>query len=171
MIGGSFASGIYGIPRMTNDADLLADVKAENIDELVNELKKEFYIDSSMIQNAIKMRSSFNIIHLESMFKIDIFIPQTNLFDKSQFNRRKLEKLDEKSDDKIYITSPEDIILIKLDWFRKGGEVSDRQYRDVLGVIKVQSEGKRLDWEYLKYWAEKIGIIDLLERVAIDAAK
>lgn len=169
MIGGSFASGVYGIPRMTQDADIVADIKLKDIPLLVDAFKGQFYIDNVIIQNAIHTRSSFNIIHLESMFKIDIFIPGRNLFTESKFKRRRQEQLVEEIGDKVYITSPEDIILTKLDWFRKGGEISDRQYRDVLGVIKVQSERGGLDWDYLNFWAKELGVDDLLERVKRDS--
>lgn len=167
VIGGSFASGIYGIPRMTNDADILADIKLNDTQGLIDLLKDNFYIDNNMIQNAINRRSSFNIIHFESMFKIDIFLPKRNPFSDSEFKRRRHEKLVEEIEDKVYITSPEDIILTKLDWFRKGGEVSDRQYKDVLGVIKIQKNV--LDWNYLEYWAKELNVIDLLERVKKDS--
>lgn len=169
MIGGSFASGIYGIPRMTQDADILADIKLKNIQGLMDLLKDSFYIDNNMIQNAINARSSFNIIHFESMFKIDIFLPKRDLFNDSKFKRRRREKLVEEVEDKVYLTSPEDIILTKLDWFQKGGEVSDRQYKDVLGVIKIQNQRDGLDWNYLEYWAKEINVADLLERVKKDS--
>lgn len=167
IIGGSFASGIYGIPRMTQDADVVADIKLKDIQGLVDALKGEFYIDITMIQNAITTRGSFNIIHLESMFKIDIFLAKRSPFDTSRFERRRQEQLVEEIEDKVYITSPEDIILTKLEWFRVGGEVSDRQYRDVLGVVKVQ--GEKIDWDYITYWGKELGISDLLERVKQDS--
>ena len=121
-----------------------------------------------MILDAIKRKSSFNIIHLETMFKIDIFLKKGSLYDEEAFKRKRKENLDEESKDaEFFISSSEDIILNKLGWFRMGGEIAERQWNDILGVIKVQS--KLLDKKYRFKWAGELGIKDLLEKVFNEA--
>jgi hypothetical protein len=96
------------------------------------------------------------------MFKVDIFIPKERPVDQQRLNRRISEKVADDSDEQICILSPEDTILAKLDWFRLGGEVSERQWRDILGVMKTQQAA--LDTDYLKQWAENLGVSDLLQQ-------
>ena len=162
LIGGSFASAVYGIVRSTMDADLVADIRPEHVQRLISLLEKEFYIDDGMIMDAIENSGSFNIIHLETMFKVDVFIPKNRPFDKNQMERRISQTLGESTDDKAYFSTAEDIILAKLEWFRAGGETSERQWRDILGVLDLQST--RLDFEYLRKWALSLAISDLLEK-------
>jgi len=168
MVGGSFASGIHGIPRMTYDADIVIEIDLEKLQEFVDTFKDVYYVDEVMIRKAVERRSSFNLIHLQSMFKIDVFVSRQGSFNASAFSRRKLEKISNSETDKVFVTSPEDIIIAKLDWFRKGNSISERQIKDVLGVVKVQNACGGLDWEYLKYWANEMGVGDLLEKVRED---
>lgn len=162
LIGGSLASALHGTARSTLDADLVAEIQFEQVNPLVELLQKDFYIDDEMIMDAIQQQTSFNIIHLPTAFKVDVFIPKTRSFDRMQFQRRRLEVVANKPERKAYVATAEDIVLAKLEWFRMGGEVSDRQWRDILGVIKVQ-EG-RLDMDYLQKWAVELGVVDLLQR-------
>jgi LEA14-like dessication related protein len=136
-IGGSLASTLYGMVRTTQDSDIIAELRIEHIPLLMNELQIDFYMDDEMIADAIAHHSSFNIIHRESMFKVDVFIPRSRSFVKMQFSRARHETLS--SDAKLVakVASPEDTLLAKLEWYRMGGEVSERQWRDVLGVLKV----------------------------------
>lgn len=162
-IGGSIASSAYGIARSTLDVDLVLELETFHIQPLVNKLKGEYYIESEMINDAIKEKTSFNIIHLKSMLKIDVFILKDQLYSKTAFERKTKDKLDDEADSIIiYLCSPEDIILHKLEWFKSGGEVSERQWLDILGVIKVQFI--KLDKEYLTMWAKQIGVFSLLEK-------
>jgi hypothetical protein len=115
-----------------------------------------------MIQEAIRRRGSFNLIHLETMFKVDIFIPKARPFDQQQLKRRKAEQIRPDSDEHIWVLTAEDVVLAKLDWFRLGGEVSERQWRDILGVLKTQQAS--IDVDYLRQWAQSLGITDLIER-------
>jgi hypothetical protein len=168
-VGGSIACSIHGIPRFTQDIDLVASVRSEHIESLVNALEDEFYVDAAMIQEAIERVSSFNIIDLDSLSKVDIFVRSTDPRAEVEAGRRLLQKLDPDNErSAIYVSSPEDTILRKLEWFRLGGGISDRQWLDVIGVLKVQAGA--LDLAYLQHWSEKIGIADLLER-AIAAAR
>ena len=167
LIGGSIASTTHGIMRSTLDVDLLADLRPEHIPPLVEALSGTFYLDVQAIQEALARRSSFNLIHLETMFKVDIFLTHGRAFDQSQMERRRLQILTPDPERAAYLASAEDIILAKLDWYRQGGEVSERQWRDVLGVLTVQAG--RLDLAYLRRWAAELAVSDLLERALEEA--
>ena len=167
-IGGSVASSAYGIARSTMDVDMVSDLKPEHVQPLVKMLESSYYIDEDMILDAIRKCSSFNLIHLETMLKIDIFITQNAPYDIETFKRRRKDTLDEEQKTaEFYLVSPEDIILNKLVWYRLGGGISDRQWSDVLGVLKVQKD--TLDKEYLRYWASELKIKDLLGKAFQDA--
>mgnify|MGYP001040630337 CR=1 FL=1 len=166
-IGGSVASSAYGIARATMDVDLVANVEIDQADNLVKALEKDYYIDADMVRDAIHRRTSFNLIHLETMLKIDVFIVKGQPYDSKALARRQPDTLDEESSRKFYLSSPEDIILNKLQWYHSGGRVSEQQMKDVLGVLKVQAV--KLDLEYLKYWASRLNLSDLLNRSFVDA--
>lgn len=167
VIGGSVASTVHGVVRTTADADLVADVRSEQAAPLVAALGDAFYADAEAIQDAIQHKSSFNVIHLESMFRVDIFIPRGRPFDDVQLERRREHALVADPEQRAFVASAEDIVLAKLEWYRMGGEVSDRQWRDVLGVLGVQAG--RLDREYLRRWAIELDVADLLERALAEA--
>jgi len=166
-IGGSVASSAYGVARATMDVDIVANVEAGQVDRFVEVLETDYYIDAGMIREAIRRSTSFNLIHLETMIKIDVFIAKDQPYDSEAFARRQADTLDEESSRKFYLSSPEDVVLNKLQWYQKGGSVSEQQWRDVLGVLKVQ--GDKLDLEYLKYWASRLNLSDLLNRSFDDA--
>lgn len=166
-IGGSVASSAYGIARATMDVDLVANVEIRQVNRLVKALETDYYINAEMIRDAIHRRSSFNVIHLDTMIKIDVFIVKDQPYDSEAFTRRQPDTLDEESSRKFYLSSPEDVVLSKLQWYQAGGRVSEQQWKDILGVLKVQS-GK-LDLEYLKYWASKLNLSELLNRSFDDA--
>ncbi|MCI0420827.1 MAG: hypothetical protein L0312_16630 [Acidobacteria bacterium] len=162
-IGGSVASSAHGIARSTQDIDIVADLRLHHGRLLVDGLNQSFYIDFEMVQEAIERRSSFNLIHFESMTKIDIFALKPRPFDLQAFERMRSGRLDKSVEGREFLlASPEDIILNKLEWYRQGGEVSERQWTDVLGVLKVQSSS--LDMAYLLEWATNLGVQDLLKR-------
>ncbi len=167
VIGGSVATMIHGIPRLTNDTDLIVSFKVEHIEPFVAALEDEFYVERQSIQQAIKHQGSFNLLHYETMFKVDMFIAKDTFFDRAQLARRIPTTLKGDSPRKVWILSAEDNIIAKLQWFRMGGEVSERQWRDVLGILKTRSG--ELDIEYLKKTAELLAVCDLLES-AFDAA-
>lgn len=163
-IGGSISSSIHGIPRTTMDIDIIADIKPEHVEALYLSLEPGYYIDKDMIREAIRHQSSFNIIHFDSLMKIDIFVLKTREFDREAFKRKKLDVQDiEGSRFEYFISSPEDIILSKLEWFKMGGEVSERQWRDIIGVLKVQENN--LDMEYLEKWIDRLHLSDLWKRL------
>ena len=165
-IGGSVASSIYGILRATIDVDLVADLRLEQVRPLVKQLEAAYYIDEDMIRDAIRHRSSFAVIHLDTMLKVDVFIPKSRLFDQEELRRVQQEVLAEGTRP-FNVASPEGTILNKLEWYRMGGEVSDRQWNDILGVLKVQ--GTHLDMAYLQRWSASLNVTDLLERALVDA--
>lgn len=166
-VGGSLASSLHGVMRSTLDVDIVADMKAEHIPALVAALSKEFYADDEMMKDAIEHHSSFNLIHYETAFKVDIFIRKLRAFDQMQLERRRPSVIAADPEESVYVVSPEDIILSKLEWYRMGGEVSDRQWRDILGVLKTRAG--ELDLDYLQKWAGELNVRDLLERALNEA--
>lgn len=168
LVGGSVASSLHGIIRMTQDADFVADLRTQHVAEFASSLEDEFYVDIEMIHNAVSHRDSFNVILKETMDKADIFIMKPTPHADEEMKRRQLVKMGPEEDAlKIFIASPEDTILHKLLWYKMGGGISDRQWGDVMGVLKVQAEA--LDYAYMRRWAKELEIGDLLERAIEDA--
>lgn len=161
-IGGSLATAVHGVARATMDVDIVADLQVEHAASLVDALGDAFYADVAMIRGAILRQGSFNLIHLKTMFKVDVFVRGRQPFDQTQFRRREVNTLAQDPARTAYIASPEDNILAKLVWFRKGGEESDRQWQDIVNVLRIQ--GDRLDLSYLREWAARLGVTDLLKR-------
>lgn len=134
---GSLASSLYGLARSTLDTDLIADVKPEHVSALIGEIKDAFYVSEEEITEAILRRGSFNVIHFSSVFKVDIFIPKDRPFDKRQLHNRQLIVVTGTPPRKAYVASAEDTILAKLDWYKLGQSMSDRQWLDILGIIRT----------------------------------
>ena len=166
-LGGSVASSVHGTPRQTRDIDLAVDLPLSAVPALVGRLQGEFYLDDERIRMAVQRRASFNLIHLGTGLKIDMFVRKGEPFDRSEFQRHAPYRLMEDPPRDVMVSSAEDIILRKLRWYRDGNEVSERQWSDILGVLKAQ--GERLDREYLRYWAGELGVEDLLQRALSDA--
>lgn len=162
-IGGSLASTMHGEPRATLDSDLVADLRAQQARPLVQMLRDEFYVDEAAVKEAIRLQRSFNLLHLATMFKVDIFILKGRAFDQAQLAHASPARIASNPDRYARVASAEDTILAKLEWYRQGGEVSDRQWRDVVSIVAVQ--GNRLDWDYLRRQAIALGVIDLLEKL------
>ncbi|MCA9796780.1 MAG: hypothetical protein KC910_33450, partial [Candidatus Eremiobacteraeota bacterium] len=162
-LGGSIASTIHGEPRFTQDVDIVVRLKQEHVDLLLSRLEGEFYASQTGLQEAIKRRSSANLIHLETGFKIDLMISRERAFEASRFARKQLVV---QGVHQFQVATAEDIILVKLEWYRLGQETSDRQWRDVLTVL-MTCEG--LDRSYLERWANELGVADLLARACREA--
>jgi hypothetical protein len=167
LIGGSLASAVYGVPRATMDADLVADLRLEHAEQLARSLGNAFYLEIESIREAIDRHSSFNVIHMETMFKLDIFVPKRRPFDAAQLARRRPVVVAADPERTAYFASAEDSILTKLEWYRVGGQVSERQWRDVMGILKAQSN--RLDLAYMRQWAVPLNVADLLEQALGEA--
>jgi len=168
LIGGSLASTLYGMVRTTQDSDIIAEMHPEHIQPFVSALEAEFYVDQEMIAESIQHNSSFNIIHHDTMFKVDVFIPRPRPFLTSQLARARRLTFSLGKEVSAIFASPEDTILSKLEWYRMGGEASDRQWRDILGVLKTKAGD--IDLEYLHKWARELKVSDLLERALTQAA-
>jgi len=166
LVGGSLASSLHGIPRATQDVDLVAAITQDEVGGFVEALGSDFYVDEEMIREAIRRGTSFNIIELETMFKVDVFVARSDDVSKTAMIRRQAIQLGEDPGQALMVATPEDIILQKLAWYQQGDEISERQWLDVLGVLKVQ--GSRLDKPYMQKTADLMGVADLLRRALIE---
>jgi hypothetical protein len=168
-LGGSIASSIHGTPRQTRDIDIAVDLPATAVAAFVAGLQREFYLDEERIRAAIQRKASFNLIHLETGLKIDVFVRSAEPFDLSEFQRQAPYRLVQEPPRDVVVKSAEDIVLRKLLWYRIGHEVSDRQWSDIQGVLRTQ--GERLDRTYLRRWAEDLEVADLLEKALSEAGQ
>ena len=168
LVGGSVASGSYGLPRQTNDIDIVADFGSADFGEFFELMAEEFYVDRLTATEAIRQRRPFNAIHLMGAFKFDFFPADSEGFSQSELRRKRyvVSAMPGLPHIEFAVSSPEDTVLAKLVWFRKGGETSDRQWHDILGVLRVQQA--RLEWDYLRKWALQLEIADLLEKAIKD---
>lgn len=164
-IAGSAASSIYGLPRATQDVDFVASLEPEHVPFLVAKLEGEFYVDETAVREAVAKENSFNIIRWATMDKVDVFVRRLEGFTRSEFERRQPVTIKVREQNvTLYVASAEDTLLYKLLRIKKGGEVSERQWADIVGILKVQDN--KLDWAYLTKWASEFGILDLLHRAA-----
>ena len=167
-IGGSVASSALGVPRSTLDVNLVCDIRLADVDRFVSRLQDAYYVDGDMIRDAIRSQSSFNLVHLATMLKVDVFVRKSTPWDVEAFSRCVQKPLDVAERARSFdITTAEDIVLHKLGWYRLGGGVSERQWRDAVGVLAVQRG--TIDRGYLSRWAAELGLADLLERAVSEA--
>jgi hypothetical protein len=165
-IGGSVASSFSGVARATLDVDLVADLHPEHAAPLADALTRDYYLDVDMMREAISRRHTFNVIHLATMFKIDVFVMEATAFAQANMARRVAFEVPDLGRT-FYFTSPEDIVLHKLLWYVMGGEVSNRQWYDLQGVLRLQAD--RLDLAYMQRWADVLGLSDILRRALEEA--
>jgi hypothetical protein len=164
-VGGSLASAAYGEPRATNDVDLIAELDERAARAFVAALLG-FYADADSAADAARRNGSFNVIDTESFIKLDVFVPRAGALGRGQLDRvRSLALVPGMRE--IPVLGPEDIVLQKLAWYRAGGEVSERQWRDILSVLRAQ--GERLDTAYLERVADAEGLRPLLDRARTNA--
>jgi len=157
VVAGSVASSIRGEPRATNDIDLVADLGAEHVAPVVWALEDVYYFDERAFRDAVRRRSSFNLIHLATVLKIDVFVARGDALSQNQLTRRQLLRVGADHPPLIVpILSVEDMILQKLRWRESGGGVSDQQWRDILGLVRVQWSS--LDRSYLEAMARQHGL-------------
>jgi hypothetical protein len=163
MVVGSTASCIHGLYRATADVDFVIGLNWDGVNQLVEVLQPAFYLDAEMAHTAIRYRRAFNVIHLTTAYKVDLFPAQVDDFSQMQFSRRRHDTTRVFGGDPIELSvcSAEDVILSKLRWYDLGGRTSSQQWNDILGVVAVQ--GDRLDLPYLRHWAAHLNLSDLLE--------
>jgi hypothetical protein len=170
-IGGSFASSIHGIARATQDLDIIAALTLTQVKPLAEALKSSFYADPEQMRTALLQRRSFNVIHLLTAFKIDIFPASSHPLGPNQIERRQLSTSTILGGDPIAlpVISAEDILLAKLRWYRDGGQTSERQWNDLRNILQIQ--GSRLDRDYLRHWAAALNVSELLAALLSEQAK
>jgi hypothetical protein len=168
-VGGSLASSVHGVPRASIDADVVAALRLDHAAALVARLEADYYLDEGRVRAAVHARRSFNAIHLATMFKIDVFVLKGRPFDAEALRRAGPEALGDAPGSPLFrVASAEDTVLAKLEWFHAGGEVSERQWADIIGVLKAG--GERLDVAYLRRWADALAVRGILERALGSAA-
>jgi hypothetical protein len=165
-LGGSLASSIHGEPRSTNDVDLVASLPSTAVDGLLAALGSDFEVDIEDLRDAIRRRRATHIFFLPAFTRIDLYVCGDKTFDQESMRRRAPFQL--LSGARIWISSAEDSVVRKLDWYRRGGEVSDRQWRDVLGMLRIC--GTKIDRVYLEREAKEVGVSDLLSEAWTQAS-
>ena len=167
LVGGSLASGIYGELRATNDVDLMIELPLEKVRGLVEAMKPEFDIWEDTVRAAIAEGRSFGTLHIKWHVQVDFFPARDSLLDVRSLERRRPLRLPSEPTRDIFFATPEDIVLRKLDWFRRSGGALERQLRDVVGVLKLQRDA--LDLTYLRETAAALELTELLDRCLADA--
>lgn len=166
-VAGSLASSVHGVPRASIDADVVADLRDEHAEPFCRALEGAYYVPTERVPQAIAERASFNVIHLETMMKVDVFVSRNRPFDRRALARAAPAVFDRASGTRFPTATAEDTVLAKLEWFRKGGHVSERQWSDIVGILRTVAVA--LDIPYLRTGAAELGVDDLLERAIVDA--
>jgi hypothetical protein len=167
-IGGSIASSMYGTVRFTRDADIGIYPFTTVANKFYERLKDEFYINEQAMQEALGYCGSFNIIHFETAFKIDLFLLGPSDFERQLLVRSKMVRLGESPESDLCFVSPEDVILLKLRRLNETEGFSENQWDDILGVLAIQ--GRALDFAYLNDYAQALSLEELLDRAIAEAA-
>ncbi len=163
-VGGSVASSFHGATRSTMDVDVVAELYDEAITPFLELLGDAYYSSEPAIRDAVRRKSCFNLIHFPTSFKVDVFVSRDRPFDRDAMTRAALGEIGTHATVKIPLASAEDTIISKLEWYRLGNEVSERQWQDVTTVYTLL--GAQADLNYLRHAAESVGVVDLLERLA-----
>jgi hypothetical protein len=167
VIGGSVASTLYGEPRATMDVDFAVQLQLSQVETLASSLEEDFFVQVDALRDAVARNSMFNIIRRGVMVKVDLHVRPPEGIYAEEIRRARRLKLRVDPEGFAAVATPEDTILQKLRWYQLGDEVSDRQWRDVLGVLKVM--GGQLDRAYLAHWSAQLGVSELLDRALEDA--
>lgn len=166
-VGGSIASSAHGVARASVDGDVVAELGPAHVSPLVAALRDTYYVPEERIRDAVARRASFNLIHLDTMLKVDVFVSRDRPFDRRAFERARPAPIAGAPGATLPVSSAEDVVLAKLEWYRRGGEVSERQWSDVSGVLRVS--GSAIDRPYLRQNAIELGVGDLLDRALAEA--
>jgi hypothetical protein len=162
-VGGSVASSLHGVSRSTLDVDLSARLSTAQALEMCRQLSHDYYVNEATATDAVRRRTCFNLIHLATGFKVDIFVSKDRPFDATILARAAERVLGADEPLTVKVVSAEDVILLKLEWYRLGDCASERQWNDVTQVVKIS--GERLDWDYLRHWTKELRLEPLLERL------
>lgn len=162
-IGGSIASSHHGVARSTMDADLNAVLNQTMGGLLISSLQDDFYVSRVAVEDAIRRKSCFNLLHYETNFKIDIFVNRNRPFDQSAIERAIMARISEDHEQLARFATPEDIVLLKLEWYQLGDCTSERQWSDMTDVLELNSRG--IDLEYLQYWANELRLSELWKKL------
>lgn len=162
-VGGSVASSFHGAARSTMDVDLLCELMPDQIPLFLEQFDEQYYVSESAIREAVERKSCFNLVHLPTSFKVDIFISREREFDRKSMARATSATLGEVRTVTVPMATAEDSIISKLEWYRKTNESSDRQWDDVSRLIRLL--GSQADVDYLSEAAESVGVDDLLKRL------
>jgi hypothetical protein len=166
-VGGSIASSAHGVARASVDGDVVAELTRAHVAAFVEALRATYYVPEARVRDAVGRRTSFNVIHLDTMLKIDVFVSRDRPFDRRAFERSRPAPIEAPDGVVLPVSSAEDIVLAKLEWYRRGGEMSERQWTDVIGVLRASRDA--LDLAYLEAGSAELGVSDLLERALEDA--
>ena len=159
-ITGSTVTIFYGEPRFTNDIDVVVDLAESSVDTFCQQFpEQDFYVSANSARDAVRRCSQFNIIHPASGLKVDVIIPAMTEFNQSRFARARRVRAGEGWD--ASFSSPEDAIVKKMEFFRKGG--SDKHLRDISGVLKTS--GEQMDRAYIDKWAATLGLVDIWQAI------
>jgi len=149
---GSFVSSTHGVPRSTNDIDILIAPTARQLNALLETLSPPtYYSDREDALEAFERRAQFNVIDNATLWKVDFIFAKDSAFDRSRFQRRRVTEI---AGVKVYAATPEDVVLAKLRWAKLGE--SDRQINDAAGVIRIQSSD--LDIAYIESWVDALDV-------------
>jgi hypothetical protein len=165
-LSGSIACSVYGLPRGAQDIDFLADIQLEHVRPLIDHLQAAYTINEQALCDAIAQRSAFSLLHLSSLVKVDVILSRGTPFDSLVSQRARQLSLIEGYQPE-WVASPEDVVLMGLEWYRECGATADDQWNDILGVLKVQTP--TLDLTYLRHVAQPLNVSGLLEQALIDA--
>ncbi len=165
LIGGSLASSVHGEPRATQDVDMVVALRPRHVKSLREALGRASYVDVAEMRSAVRTPASFNANHFASTIKVDFFVAGNDPFEAERLaNRQRIEM----PGGVIHVDTAEHTLLRKLEWYRRGGEASERQWRDVQAIARIQ--GDRLDRDRLHLWADRLGVTDLLQRILMETA-
>ncbi len=167
LVGGSLASSVHGEPRSTNDIDILADFGEEHVGPFVQAVQPEYYVSAPAVRAAGRAALHFNVIYMAAALKVDVFVAGKDPFDQERLRLRERLQVTNDPPSWLWIDTAENSVLRKLEWYRRGGEVSERQWRDVVAILRIQ--GPSIHQSHVDLWGKRLEVTDLLERARVEA--